>query len=92
MKKTFESVTYLKPENKTMKKYVSLEPEKKSVLVYLFKKIVFHLKTKSKFPYDRGVPKAVKSLSWPRSAILIKIQILQTLELKHSIKPWSLTP
>ena len=50
MKKTFESVTYLKPENKTMKKYVSLEPGKKSPLVYLFKKIVFHLKTKSKFP------------------------------------------
>ena len=92
MKKTFESVTYLKPENKTMKKYVSLEPGKKSFLVYLFKKIVFHLKTKSKFPYDRGVPKAVKSLSWPRSAILIKLQILQTLELKHLIKPWSLTP
>ena len=50
MKKTFASVTYLKPENKTMKKYVSLEPEKKSLLVYLFKKTVFHLKTKSKFP------------------------------------------
>ena len=91
MKKTFESVTYLKPENKTMKKHVSLDPEKKSFLVYLFKKIVFHLKTKSNFPMTEECQKQ-SNLSWPRSAILIKLQILQTLELKHSIKPWSLTP
>ena len=41
MKKTFESVTYLKPENKTMEKYVSFEPEKKYFLVYLFKQTNF---------------------------------------------------